>query len=80
MTLLVAGVLALAGCTDGAAEPEASPPSTRTAPDTRSSPDATPIDTPAEPAAADRAPLGLDVRYVDENGKFVVLPVESFPR
>ena len=78
LTLIAAAVLAggsfgvLAGCAEAPAdEPAVSPvPSQR------------PVDQPLPPvgASTDRAPLGLEVRYVDADGKFATLTPEDFPR
>lgn len=70
-TILVVGALGLlGGCTAPASEQPVSPPA----------PQSSPAD-PIQPAvAADRVPLGLEVRYVDENGRFVTMSPENFPR
>jgi len=78
LTLIAAAVLAggsfglLAGCSEAPADqPAVSPvPSQR------------PADQPLPPVSAstDRAPLGLEVRYVDADGKFQTVAPEDFPR
>lgn len=65
-------------------DPTARPgPTTQTGPSQPGSPG-----TPAQPtskafppvSAVERAPLGFEVRYVDENGRFVTVAPEDFPR
>ena len=78
LTLIAAAVLAggsfglLAGCAEApAVEPVVSPvPSQRRA------------DQPLPPVttSTDRAPLGLEVRYVDADGKFRTVAPKDFPR
>lgn len=79
------GVLASRAVTPTANQPAT--PSPQTPPD-RQTPDRRAPDQPApEHQSADRpvavpdsVPLGFDVRYVDENGKFVTITPEDFPR
>ena len=77
LTTIAAAALAagsiglLAGCTTSS--DEASP-----------TPATTPSSRPAQPlppaATTDRAPLGLEVRYVDENGRFKTVQPKDFRR
>ena len=64
--------------------PTESPRESPAGPRTDRSPDPADRQTPApgkklEPGA-DASPMGLDVRYVDENGDYKVLRVDDFPR
>jgi hypothetical protein len=71
---VVSMTTALAGCTQaGDSQPGPAAPSPG-----RSTPPATPLG-PGTPSA-DAPPLGLDVRYLDEDGTFKVLRVQDFPR
>jgi hypothetical protein len=70
-TVLVVGAVGLlGGCTAQTSEQPVSPAPGQAQP-------LDPIPTAAAPA---RAPLGLEVRYVDENGRFATVSPESFPR
>lgn len=79
-TVLVAGSIGLlGGCTAESADEPLPPTSTRSSTPDPAPSDPAPSDTlPA--SAGDGAPLGLSVRYVDENGRFVTVSPESFPR
>ena len=76
--LLVGGVggvgALLGGCSDVRADvdspatPSAAPTSPLPRPETRRAP------------GVDRAPLGLEVRYVDADGRFATVAPEDFPR
>ena len=78
LTLIAAAVLAggsfglLAGCSEATSDESTVPPV----------PSQRPADQPLPPvtASADRAPLGLEVRYVDADGKFQTVAPKDFPR
>jgi hypothetical protein len=70
-TVLVVGVVGLlGGCTAQPSEQPVSPVPGQ----------AQPLDPIPSAAAPGRAPLGLEVRYVDQNGRFATLSPENFPR
>ena len=77
LTAVAAAVLAggtvglLAGCTTPAPEASVSPAAT---------PSARPSDTLPPGATGARAPLGLEVRYVDADGKFQTVAPKDFRR
>lgn len=73
-------IAALSGCAlVGSPQPDPAAPAPG-----RSSPQPSPTPTPDHrrptPVTDDAPPLGLDVRYVDEDGNFKVLRVRDFPR
>ena len=84
-TVLVVGAVSmLGGCaSDSSADQPPSPSSSQktTQPKT-TEPSSTPDRTDTLPPSAtiERAPLGLEIRYIDENGRFVTVSPEDFPR
>ena len=78
LTLIAAAVLAggsfglLSACSEAPADVPAVSPA----------PSQTPADQPLPPVgpSTDRAPLGLEVRYVDTDGTFRTVAPEDFPR
>jgi hypothetical protein len=85
-TVLVVGTVSmLGGCASGApADQPPSPPSSqpKTTEPQPTQPSSAPEHTnPLPPSyTTDRAPLGLEIRYIDENGRFVTVSPEDFPR
>ena len=83
LTVFAAAVLAggafglLTGC---AGTPDEKPAVTPTPPSSTAPPtDPSPRQIPPS-GTSDRAPLGLEVRYVDADGKFQTVAPEDFPR
>ena len=91
---VVGTTIALSGCAAvGAPEPDPAAPSsgrssfpTGAPADPRTDPSPDPTDRPTrapgdklQPGAG-APPMGLDVRYIDEDGNYKVLRVEDFPR
>ena len=78
LTLIAAAILAggsfgvLAGCSEAPADESAGTPV----------PSQRPVDQPLPPVttSTDRAPLGLEIRYVDADGKFRTVAPKDFPR
>lgn len=83
--VLGAGVVSmLTGCTDQSAHPAETSPDTSASPAADSGDQGTGKDPSGrpdiDPPISDRPPLGLEVRYVDEHGRFVTVRPEDFPR
>ncbi len=76
LALALAG-LALAGCV---AAPSGDPAEVTPTPGRSPQAGPTPPATPLPTAAGQTEVRGLDVRYVDADGRFRVLRVEDFPR
>jgi hypothetical protein len=71
-TVVVAGLIGvLGGCTEEPAQDSAPPAASRPS---------VPRQVPPVTTGSDRAPLGFEVRYVDENGRFVTVGPEDFGR
>ncbi|HYI57727.1 MAG TPA: hypothetical protein VEX66_06125 [Microlunatus sp.] len=80
-TVLVVGAVSmLGGCASDSSTDQ--PPSPSTSQPEPTKPSSTPDqpDTLPPSTTTDRAPLGLEIRYLDENGRFVTVAPEDFPR
>ena len=80
---VVGMISAMSGCAlVGWPQPDPAAPSPGRSSPPISPPSAAPTADPERPApvTGDAPPLGLDVRYVDEDGNFKVLRVRDFPR
>jgi hypothetical protein len=81
-------IAVLAACAQvGTSAPDPAAPSPgRSSPDATSSPTGSdpapgrPVPPPVDRTPVDAPPLGLDVRYIDEDGNFQVLRVRDFSR
>lgn len=86
VSMAVMGMIAaLAGCAlVGSSAPDPAAPSPgRSSPDVTSPPDPAPgrpLPPSVDKTVVEAPPLGLDVRYVDEDGNFQVLRVRDFSR